>query len=294
MKTDNDFEEQFSKKQYFDTPFGSIETLDIVPQKITDTIPVLLAPGWGETLELQKECLKEVYLSGRRILALRHAIVIKKRKREEYPVSELQKSETILTLLEKNGLKKIDVISHSEGSINLAIAATLKPNLFRNLVLVTPAGVSGKDNEFRIIIGFLIHVLRTRSQFSRLVNTRNVLRDMKSLKQQKDITLLHRIRSFQQEISAMATFDIHPLLINLRNHGIKIAILAGEKDPAFPLNRMKKHLEKGIVAYNLKTEQEKKHYGLDIFATKKGGHELYTNTHEIMQQVLFLLKRLAA
>ena len=292
MTTKTSFEKQFLQKQYLQTTFGIVETVDITPEKITDSVPVLLAPGWGETLELQKDCLKEVYLSGRRILALRHAIQIKKRKFEKYPIAVLQKAETILLLLEKKQLKKVDGISHSEGSINLAIAVTMKPQLSRSMVLVTPAGVSGKDSRLRIIIGFLIHVLKTRSQFSQLIKSRKVLPDMKTQKQETNITFFKRLLSFHQEITTMATFDIHPMLINLRKQGVKIAILAGEIDPAFPLKRMRKHLEKGITEYNVDTEQEKKYYGLDIFATKKGGHELYVNTHEIMQQVLLLLSQL--
>lgn len=72
------FEKQFSAKEYLQTPFGVVETVDIIPAELTHTKPVLLASGWGETLELQKECLKEIYTSGRRVIALRHAVLIKK------------------------------------------------------------------------------------------------------------------------------------------------------------------------------------------------------------------------
>jgi hypothetical protein len=42
--------------------------------------------------------------------------------------------------------------------MNVAIAATMQPRLFRHVVLITPAGVSGKDHGARIVIGFLRHI----------------------------------------------------------------------------------------------------------------------------------------
>lgn len=286
---DRVFEEQFAKREFLETPFGIVETVDLTPPEIEHKTPVLLAPGWGETLELQKVCLQEIYLSGRRVLALRHAVLIKKNRKEtSYPVAELQKAETLLSLLTYKNIQAVDVISHSEGSLNVAIAATMQPARFRKLVLVTPAGVSGKDHGMRIVIGFLRHVLKTRIKSP--VQSAKILTGLKRPKQQSEAHIFRRLLSFQKELSAMASFDIYPLLINARKKGIKIAILAGETDTAFPLLRMKKHLEKGIVKYNLQTDNEKKNYGFDIFATKKGGHELYTNTHEIMKQTLRLLE----
>lgn len=117
---------------------------------------------------------------------------------------------------------------------------------------------------------------------------------MRKSEQQREAMFLKRLSSFRQEITAMAVFDIHPLLITLRRQGHKIAVLAGKRDTAFPLKRMKRHLQMGINTYNLQTEQDKKHYGLDVFTTKAGGHELYTNTHEIMEQVIALLELLEA
>jgi len=40
----------------------------------------------------------------------------------------------------------VDAITHSEGSIYIAIAASLRPDLFRNIVLVSPAGMLPDDN----------------------------------------------------------------------------------------------------------------------------------------------------
>jgi hypothetical protein len=82
MDRNSVFEEQFSKREFLETPFGKIETVDIIPQKLKHTIPVLLASGWGETLELQKVCIRELYLSGRRVIALRHALLIRKAENE--------------------------------------------------------------------------------------------------------------------------------------------------------------------------------------------------------------------
>lgn len=285
------FESQFAAKEHIDTPFGTVETVDITPEKIVHPMPVLMASGWGETLELQQECLKEIYLSGRRVIALRHAALIKKHgNKTPFPIAELQKAETLLLLLRQKRIQQVDVISHSEGAINAVIAATLQPQTFRNFVLVTPAGVSGRDSSIRIITGFLRHVLQAWMQSPQ--DSKRMLQGVKRPAHQQEASLLRRLLSLRYEITAMATYDIYPLLAELRKQGSKIAILAGERDTAFPLARMKQHLHRSALAYGQTGQRIGESYGLDLFATKPGGHELYTNTHEIMGQVLMLLDRL--
>lgn len=278
MSEYQDFFEQFHRRKYLQSPFNKIETIDIVPSSgIQQLLPVLFAPGWRETPELQRECLFEVYKFHRRVLTLLHStLLMEEKKVEQFPQIELQKAKTLLALLEYKGVEKVDVITHSEGAINVAIAATLEPHRFRNLVLVTPAGLMGKDSIPRIAIGFGQHIINSRS-FLSLAKAQNG--------PQKRVrgSLLQNLRTALQEGLAITSTDIHPLLLRLKEDGIKIAVLVGEKDTALPYRRVVEHLSKTASPPN---------YGFDIFATRNGGHELYSAPHEVMPMVLELLNKL--
>lgn len=271
------FETQFGKREYISSPLGEIETLDITPSNLITKIPVLFAPGFRETPELQKECLREVYNSGRRVITLFHPQKLQKLEATvgDFPEVELQKAKTLLMVLEAKKLPRVDVISHSEGAINVSIAATIEPRRFRNLILVAPAGLVGRDSLIRVATGFMKHIYGTKS-FWRFVKV--------GVRRTKErISLTRNISYAIKEGLAIAAFNIHPLLLELKNGGIKVAILAGEKDQVFPLSRIKTQLEK--VA-------KPPHYGFNIFATKPSGHEIYSKPKEVMPQVLGLLTQL--
>ncbi len=274
-----DFEEQFHKRDFIQTSLGKIETVDITPERPRITIPILFAPGWRETPELQKECLFEVYSSGRRVITLIHTkklSIISKQK--EYPDVELQKAETLLEILSAKSIEKVDVITHSEGALNVAIAASLKPKQFRNLVLVAPAGLSGTNSIANITVGFIKHI--TQDGALPLI-TRKV--QIKSHREK--INILKNASLALKEGKAIAAYDIHPLLLNLKKKGVRTAVLVGKKDTVFPLKKVKSHLSK---------LSDDARFGFDVFATKPGGHDLYSKPHEIMQQVERMLEELEA
>ncbi len=282
MPLSDSFEQQFQKKVIFHSPMGDMETLDIIPSKMGEQTPILLVPGWKETLKLQKVCLEELYKSGRRVLALDYPRVRPEYKNSKpYPFIQRYKAEALLDFLRWKKVSHVDVLAHSEGAINFAIAAEAKPEYFRHVVLVAPAGLQGRDNPWRIMWGFLNHVRQThttdklwhlfRAQTKRMTHSAHTL---------------SRLKFFVSEMSDMASFDIHPLLLTLRKKGISIAILAGETDSAFPLQTMKQHLAKQITPEW--TKEEKENFGFTLFATKPGGHELYVNNHEIMKKVFEL------
>lgn len=278
MSEISSFQNQFDQnREYIETSYGEIDVIDLIPPQAKE-IPVIFAPGWRETPELQQGCLEEVYNTQRRVIAFVHAastIAIEK-DYGDVPAVELQKARTILAILEAKHIKKTDIIAHSEGAINVAIAASLQPEKFRNIVLVTPAGLHGKDSIPRMLFGFARHMSKSG------LNTNLVIKALKS-KKRRNTSLKQNIHFALQEGIALTSYDIHPLLINLRKKGIKIAVLCGEKDTVLPFKKVKQHLSKLASEPN---------YGFDIFTTKPGGHELYLEPKEVMPQVLGLLEQL--
>ena len=125
------FEEVFKRREKLDlfgTPF---EILDISPENLTSEIPVLIAPGWGETIDTFKDSIRVLYENGRRVLCLNHP-----RKGDEMEKThdalevygqeeEMRKPLALIEVLNDKIGDKADVIAHSEGGINTAIAATL-------------------------------------------------------------------------------------------------------------------------------------------------------------------------
>lgn len=275
MSNRSDFEQQFEKRHYFQSPFGKIEFREVIPSNPKTHIPVLFAPGWRETPELQKECINQVFNTKRRVLTLVHTSKLYKREKlGDYPEAELQKAQTLLSLLKERSIQEVDVITHSEGAINVTIAATLTPERFRNLVLVTPAGLTGKDSLTRVSIGFLKHISQSKSSLHR------PNRDVRKIQHKKDVNIIQNMLFALQEGKAIAGFDIHPLLLDLKKKVIRIAVLVGKNDTVFPYAKITSHLNQLSAAPN---------YGFDIFATKPGGHELYANPAEIMPQIESLL-----
>lgn len=289
LPTDSSFEKQFDVRTLLQTAYGTIETVDITPPMPKESVPVLFAPGWRETPELEKECLQEVYASGRRVVTLRHTpVMYAMEEARNLPNIEVQKAKTLLTVIAENGMEQVDIITHSEGAINVAIAATMQPEKFRHLVLVTPAGLGGKSTVPQIAFGFARHIARSSSQIPHIRAGR------KGKSHRVEATVRNSIKTALHEGAAIASFDIFPLLLELRTHGVKIAVLFGEKDTVFPIEKVKDHLTRHLERLSGLSPHTREAFGFDIFATKPGGHELYTNSHQIMQQVLGLLDALGA
>jgi pimeloyl-ACP methyl ester carboxylesterase len=118
----------------------------VTPDNPKTNVPVVLAPGWSENRKVLQACAAELYAAGRPVIALDHprrgGTVEPK---EEYPIDELRKALTIREIIKQEGIEKVDILAHSEGAINGAMAASLEPETVRNMVLVNPAGLIGKD-----------------------------------------------------------------------------------------------------------------------------------------------------
>lgn len=253
----NHFEQQFANKEIIYTTAGPTEIVDIKPVFQKDTVPVLLAPGWGDTHQSYEKSLEIIHDGGRRVLSVSHP-----RRGEsavqysDFPVAEARKVQSLIGIIDQKNLGKVDVVAHSEGAIYAIIAATLHPDKFRNLVLVSPGGLIGEDKFHKLVTRMLTSGFRDTTQAMRSSHEKapffNAARKMARY-------FAENPKRAIEELNAIAKSDILKMVKNLHDDGIGIAIIQGENDPIFPISRI------GEVLKGSKDS-------IDGFYSFKGGH----------------------
>ncbi len=240
------FEEQFAKREFFETAGGTSEVVDITPEKLKDEVPVFLAQAWACNAELYKEALRTLSEEERRVVTLNHPrqggdmeAHSSEEERQKYPEGKLRKALDILEVMEQKNLAQVDAIAHSEGAIHLVIAATLHPEKFRNIVFFGPAGLIGKENFLRLAQGFAAQGKRPDS----LRNMPITEREKEDGKKVMDslVTYLkgNPMRALKETVEIAQT-QIHDMIRYLHDKGIGIVVASGIEDPVFPIDQMKK------------------------------------------------------
>jgi pimeloyl-ACP methyl ester carboxylesterase len=262
--TPKPFEEQFANKQQIESLGGTVEVVDITPERQKTEIPIVFAPGWGETPETFKDSIRVMVDLQHRVLSLEHARngedIDTNEIERKYPADELRKAFALLDVLTKRGIERIDVIAHSEGAINTVIAAALQPEKFRNIVLVGPGGLIGEDKFPKLFGRYSVGVIRDIvSTISDPEIGRSVFRD----NVERARYILKNIPLSISEGVGISNSDIHETLRELHDLGIGIVVIHGIDDPVFPMDRIQEVVN---------TDQ------LDGFYSVKGGHsEIWTH-----------------
>jgi len=205
------------------------------------SLPVLIAGGWSEGTESLRDTAQVVYEDGRDVLIVDHARSGGlKRNETDYHPEVAHKAQTLLNILDDAHLEKVDVIAHSEGSLNTALAAQLQPERFRIIINVAPAGMIGHDTIPRLGARFVPKIVR------------GMTKDMKEIKQRDPASakrfadagptyIRSNLRKGLREIGAIAHTQIDDQLVDLRNAGIRIGVLQSHSDSGFPDKRIYKH-----------------------------------------------------
>lgn len=266
------FEAQFKNKRTIPFPEGKVDVVDVAHPEASD-LPVLLAPGWSENQDTYKKSLKVLYDAGRRAITVGYGRRGgETEKHETYPQAELRKANQLLGVLAAKGIDKVDGIFHSEGAINGLIAAALRPEKFRNIVLDKPAGLIGKDSKTKLTARFLKLLITEaveRKPFSLSDPTNSVSSSARTL----NYIASNPLRMLS-EIEASTTQDITHLIHHLEGQGIKFSIIAAPDDPLFPVKRQIEHMKQ-------KQEESEKKLPIEGYYSVKGGHnELSINADQ--------------
>jgi pimeloyl-ACP methyl ester carboxylesterase len=252
------------QKLRYQSPGGLIEAAILEPARPVTQVPVLLAPGWAETMTVFRDCAAELVKAGRVVITLDHS------RRggtvepvEPWPVDELRKANNILYVLEQLDVQVIDVVSHSEGSVNVTIAASLRPERFRNIVYFAPAGLIGEDAILETFVRFAN--VNLRNAVNALTDRRLTWPVARGLIEGAKYICRNPQRAFL-EGQAVSRSDLTGALKSLHDKGIGLAIVHGVCDVGFPMSQMQEVLGHATEALGLDRTF------LDGFLSVQGGH----------------------
>ncbi len=227
-----------------------------------NSLPVLVAGGWSEGTQSLRDTAQVIFEDGREVILVDHARSGGPKAdeidygftAEETTTADLStessslphpeavhKAQSLLNILDDAGLETVDVIAHSEGTINAVLAATLQPERFRNIILVAPAGMIGNDSIPRLIGRFIPKVVRGATKDMREIKQRDPESAKRFAKSGPDY-LKNNPRKAIQEIGAIAHSRIDQQLADLRKAGVHIGLLQSHSDRGFPDSRINSHV----------------------------------------------------
>ncbi len=222
-----------------------IRVLDLDVKEKTDEVPVVMIPGFSETGQGFVHAMKELNKHGRRALAVDnfHGIDVPRRQRHPHH-PQLRKALAIIAALEAKGIVQADIVAHSEGAIVAAVAAMLRPDLVRSIVLYNPAGLYGNDNFFTLAARFGIELVR--QQWNALLGRTGEKKKLDCLVTSQMIDyLLSGIVQSIREVFSIAAANIAPVLKRMQQeHGIRVGIISTKQDLLFPLGRSRRKIFK--------------------------------------------------
>lgn len=260
------FEEQFEHPEEVRLPFGTAEVSDLAPERVKDKVPVFIAQAWGLGSGSYKLVMKHLFEDERRVLSVAHPRIAGsmdssmnvQELSEGYPTAELRKAFNILEVLEEKGIEQIDAVAHSEGAINIAIAAMMYPEKFRSIAFYGPAGMMEDESWSRLAKGFAGQSARAESlkdvpitEGERAVGAASGKEVLEYIRKNpaRAISEVAAIKNGHQQVK-----DLLPYLHDL---GIHIAVVSAADDPVFPQAEVRKAADTDAV---------------DTFISVPGGH----------------------
>ncbi|MDO8495718.1 MAG: alpha/beta hydrolase [bacterium] len=264
---------QFDQPDKFELYEGETLSLrDIQPEKVKTEVPLLILKGWGTTPDNYKANIIGLAEKGRRVLAVDniHGINAEqiegvKEARELVPDELLlNKVAATLKVFEvKEGLDQVDVVAHSEGAIHAIFAALLRPEKFRNLVLVDPAGMVGENNREQTIKGAALDIALQIARLYKREGALSTAKKMSSASMGLNKALVAGPKETWDSIGTITKTQIHELIGTLREQGIRVSIVHGVDDKFFSMDDVQKMTKSGTVD--------------GFYSTKSTHNEIYLN-----------------
>ncbi len=236
------FQEQFENPGAVEVYGGEMKIIDLKPEQLKTEVPAVFLRGWGTTPTSYKDALFDLAGKDRRTLAIEEysGIDIENLPKDDprmknIPEGELRKVAAVLKTLDEKGIDQADLVAHSEGGIYATYAAMLRPEKVRSMVLVDPAGMMGDDSVWRTLKGAM---LDSALQMGRLRKDA----EAKRISDQGSKELFKFIaKDPKRAISSIGTIagsQIHEILEQLHDMGIKISIIHGVDDKLFPMEKI--------------------------------------------------------
>jgi pimeloyl-ACP methyl ester carboxylesterase len=247
-----------------------VDVVHVVPKNPTEP-PVFVEPGYLSRGGDYERIIKSLYDKHHEVVSIDHGGthgVLELTPRQEQLLEKyfdprreipIRKAITMLKVLEHEGITEVNVVAHSAGAVDAAIAALIQPEhiKIRNIIFFCPAGLIDKDNG-RLLRGLQGHVGMSDTQWMERAS-RSPLKAL-------------------QEGLGLLGVDIHSLLRQLHESGVGMFVISGDDDPLFPADLMERFLDDDIEKDLIK------------FVRFKGGHgDMELVSHEI-NRILMKIK----
>lgn len=300
------FKGQFGVRVEFKTIFGNARTVDIKPAVETEEpTPLFVIPGWSITLNTQKPLLQSFYNLGKHTFSVefpRFGGIVPKIENEAREV--VRQAEIVSELIKSRPEEKIDVVAQSMGAMDLIAATKLHPELLsqiRKVVFISPAGLSGNDNFFKLLGRFIPHLGQDVVTAIKSSEKRNDI--LRMMKESNIYIAKNPLRAIVGEASAIANSSEYQGLKDLQNAGVKIGIIQGESDKLTPPKNLWEKIGEGHESAFAESEQTKSGFVLkdqdpqdppfDAITMVGGGHDnrIYAEpdfAKKILRQLNFL------
>ena len=237
---------------------GVMDIIDVKPERPKTEVPTFWLRGWGTTPEVYEDNIINLAKRGRRTLAVNapHGIEsaniqesVTERGKEIHDI-ELRKVAALLKSLDEKGIEQTDIVAHSEGAIYGVLAVLLRPDKFRNMVLVDPAGMVGKDSKGRLVKDAALDIaLQTVRIYTKLFTKEgfNAFNQSKIAAKAKMKVFASNPQHTIESIKVIAETQIHEILKTLKDLGIKISIVHGVDDNFFPMDKIQQQTTRKMV-----------------------------------------------
>lgn len=239
----NNFEGQFKTRHKISVRGGAVEAVDINPEQKKDPTPILWAPGWSETIEVNRNPLEEIRKLGRRVLTLSHARnSIQADSSSGLLPSIDRKAASLQALVDYFELDRFDVIAHSEGVLNSSAVASRQPARVRNMILIGSAGILPEDSMFKLAGRFF-------NEGKGIMNGTGTDQE-KGASPTEAVLAIGKIGKYVvdnlgwtlQEVQALARERVIPDLEWLQRKGIGISFIHNVNDRVFPVQALDRNL----------------------------------------------------
>lgn len=248
----------------------NIQFVERSPDHPKSPVPVFISPGWSETPKVYEDAIDVMVNANRRVFALQYGGDSKPHFDSEFPAIEMNRAVAFLNLIGKKDIDKIDVIAISEGALSAIIAASIRPDKFRNIVLVNPAGMIGSDSLSKLLRRFTTKTIQNVKD----AKTDKHIRQL--LKEGTKYLLSHLIEGLRG-VRAISQSEIDQVVRDLHKYGIKIVIMSNVDDPLFPIERIQNIVKQKDIAG---------------FISMKGGHDSFHSHPNYAQAAEALLTSL--
>jgi len=211
-------------------------------EKKKGRIPVLVISGWGaHSLEQYKKPLialseARITIGVNTISGVSHEMMILTEEHrslwDHFSYIHIRKAIALLDVLKKNKIKIIDAVAYSEGAIIIAIAASMEPSKFRNIVFVNPAGITDPRSSLSFFSCYLRELfLGIKEAFLQRAFWKKLDRVCEGPVRR---FLLSPLRSLS-EMANIAKTDIRQTLLFLKGKKIRFSLLLAKNDQLFPI-----------------------------------------------------------